>query len=143
MMTFKEKSLWIILLTTLLFFGFYFVIALRVLVTVDPNAKLPGLFIIVTIAFSIVVAVTHTVLVIINKRDRAEAQQDEDEREKLIELKSTQVSSYVLAGGVWFTIISIFFSESLLWTANLLMFFFILSEVFRFAMELFYIRRGI
>lgn len=141
--SYREKSIWVSLLSTLFIFGYYFYSAFSILRTPYANMHmfaLMGLFIGVMVWMIIVQIVLHIILAIVN---RAEAEKDEDERDKLIDLKATKVSYYLLILGVWVTIFSLFVLQSPAWTATILLFISILAELVGFAVQLFYYRRGV
>jgi hypothetical protein len=144
--SYREKSIWVSLLSTLFIFGYYFYSAFAILRTPilhmphDSMFALMGLFIGVMVWMIIVQIVLHIILAIVN---RGEAEKDEDERDKLIELKATSISYYLLVLGVWMTIFSLFVIQSPAWTATILLFTTILAELVGFAVQLFYYRRGV
>lgn len=90
------------------------------------------MFVLVTIIFTVVIA-------ILSPRD---AQAPQDEREKLIALKASSASGYVLASGVVLTIGIIFFGVKDFLVINLLFFVLVASEIFRIVAQIVLTRRG-
>lgn len=139
-MTFQEKSIWVTVVVTVIIFGYYFTQAIIIISNPSiPEVALIGLFIGVTVITIIVQIVLQSVLAIANRKD---AEKGEDERDKLIELKATRISYFILIFGVWTTCISILIISSTIILANLLLFFFIIAELTGFISQLIYYRRG-
>lgn len=140
-MSFREKSAWISLLAYLGIYGFYFANVATALANGNADgshflglfAQSVVLFVLVTIIFTVIIAV-------LAPRD---AQAPQDEREKLIALKASSASSYVLASGVVLIIGMLFFGAGDFLVINLLFFALVLSEVFRIAMQIALTRRGV
>ena len=140
-MSFREKSIWISLLATILVFGYYFANAFSALTSFNiDNRGLIGLFIGVVVLMIIVEVVLNTILAIASRNQAGET---EDERDNLIRLKSTRISYLVLVFGVWAAAMSLLLSASPLAMANIIIFFFILAEIVGFSTQLFYYRKGI
>ncbi|HTT98840.1 MAG TPA: hypothetical protein VMF58_12380 [Rhizomicrobium sp.] len=139
-MPFREKSAWISLLAYLGIYGFYFAKVGAALMRGDTDgtpflglfAQSVVMFVLVTIVFTVVIAV-------LSPRD---AQAPTDEREKLIALKASSASGYVLASGVVLTIGVIFFGVKEFLVINLLFFVLVLSEMFRIVTQIVLYRRG-
>lgn len=151
-MSFKEKSIWISLISTLLIFGDYFlnIISLGSLSAEAAKAaalelSLRSLFliIIVEIIFQGMLAASN----------RKAAELGADERDKLFEYKGNNVGYTVLVIGVFITLGRIVFMEINpelieqsnllelpLLTAHILLFSFIFSEIVRFSTQLYYYR---
>lgn len=142
-MSFKEKSIWISLIITVLIFGFYFVFTFTTIKNISPEeaaGTIAGIFIGVIILTIVMEIFLHSILAI---AFRKEAKQGEDERDKLIELKGSHFSYIILAVGVWITGISLLFGSTPIMTANILLLFFIMAEIVGFAVQLYFYRRGI
>ncbi len=139
--SFQEKSIWISLIVTLLIFGYYFIQSVIVLKNpLSDSSELIGLFIGTIILTVIIQVVLQIILAITNKK---EAVQGKDERDNLIKLKAFRISYFILVIGVWVTGMSMLILASPFIMANVIMFFFILSEVAGFVTQLFYYRRGL
>ncbi len=140
-MSFKEKSIWISLIATIIIFGFYFSKTFPLFRNFDDNnTEMVMLFIGVVILMIIVQIISHIVLAVFNRKD---AEAGEDERDKLVELKATRIAHFVLITGVWLTASCLLITKSPLMLVNIMIFFFILSEVLGFIAQLFYYRKGI
>ena len=141
-MSFKEKSIWISLIVTILIFGFYFVFAFTEMKNNSPEGALgtiAGIFIGVIILIIVMEIILHSVIAIVFRK---EASEKEDERDKIIELKGSRFSYIILAVGVWITGFSLFFVSSPIMMAHILLLFFILAEITGFATQLYFYRRG-
>ena len=140
-LTFHEKSLWASLISTILIFGFYFSQAYMVLS--DPlisENKLGGLLIGVTILIILTQIILQASLAIFDYKD---AGRKSDERERLIDLKAGRIAHYILVLGVWITILSIYFQPSSITLINILLFFFIVSELVGYVIQLHQFRKGV
>ncbi|GAA0854684.1 hypothetical protein [Aliiglaciecola litoralis] len=153
-MSYKEKGAWISLISTLCIFGYYFYnIALLFGAPIEYAKEQAKDLLAQAIILSIVVeAAFHTLLAAANFKD---ADRGGDERDKLFEYRANNIAYTILVIGVIATlgrIIGIEYNpewgdhrSSLqipLLTAHILMFSFILSEIVRFAGQIFYHRRG-
>lgn len=153
-MSFREKSIWISLISTLLIFGGYFLNILSlggVSAEVAQSAAL-GLFLRALVLIIIVEIVFQGMLAISNRK---EAELGADERDKLFEYKANSLGYVILVIGVFVTLGRVvflelnpeFFAQSNtfnipLLTAHILLFSFIFSEVVRFSAQLYYYRSG-
>jgi amino acid transporter len=140
-MSFHEKSIWVTLIITLAVFGFYFTQAAIVFINPElPDEMLIGLFIAVIVFVIILQIILQSIIAIIHRK---EAEKNGDERDKLIELKATQTSYFVLVFGILTTCISILIIRSPLIIANLMLFFFIAAETTGYIKQLYHYRRGV
>ena len=141
-MSFKEKSIWVSLIVTIIIFGFYFVFAFTTIKNNSAEAartSLLGIFIGTIILITVIQIILHIVLAI---TFRNEAVKGEDEREKLIELRATRISYFFLVAGVWISGLSLFFAPSSILIANIILLSFILAEIAGFTSQLYFYRRG-
>jgi hypothetical protein len=153
-MSFREKSIWISLISTVLIFGDYFlnVISLGGLPAEDAKAAALELSLRALILIIIVEVLFQGMLAINNRK---EAGLGADERDKLFEFKGNKFGYTVLVIGVFITlgrIITLELNpefggqssvlEIPLLTAHILLFSFIFSEVVRFSAQLYYYRSG-
>ena len=139
-LSYREKIIWISLISTVLIFGYYFFQAFRVFNNPDiENTTLVSLFIGVVILISIIQVVLIIILSIVNKK---EAEKGGDERDKLIEAKATKISYFILSAGAWTTAFGILITSSAFILINVLIFFLIIAEIVGFSMQLIYHRRG-
>lgn len=139
-LSFKEKTLWISLITTIIIFGYYFLEAIKVFINPDlENISLLSVFIWVVILLSIIQSVIIVILAISNRK---EAEKGSDERDKLIEAKATKISHFILSAGAWVTVFGILLTSSAFLLVNVLILFLIVSEIVGFSLQLIYHRRG-
>jgi hypothetical protein len=151
-MSFKEKSIWISLFSTLLIFGDYFlnVIALGNLSEEAAKTTALELSVRALVLIIIVEIIFQTMLALSNRKA---ARLGADERDKLFEYKGNNFGYTVLVIGVLLTLgrmvsmeITPDFIEQFkvlnipFLTAHILLFSFILSEVVRFSAQLYYYR---
>lgn len=153
-LSFREKSIWISLVSTLTIFGYYFYNILGLSGMSEELAKATALELLVkTIILTVIVEVIFQSMLAATNHKAAEM--GGDERDKLFEFRGNSWGYWVLAVGVIVVIGHVLAQESVLdtkpiferleiplLTAHLLMFTFILSEVARFSGQLFYYRRG-
>ncbi len=145
--SFKEKSLWITLVTISIVFSIYFVFVVdafwEAYTMTDPNfIKLPALipsFIAAIILMVVIIAAFHVALAIAHRK---EALLGDDERDTLIELKSTRISYFILVLGFWLSGLSMLWLPPLA-MANILAFFFFLGEIVGFSSQLYFYRKGV
>ena len=149
-LSFQEKSIAGSLVFTLLLFGYYFSKVFQAFTSdsSEPIMALPFVLIGVVVVLVAIETVYHIAIAL-----RAKSI-DEDERDKLIEMKATRISYFVLAAGAFTAIgqatLSVFFGDSVdarlvhnpIMTANIVLFSFILAEITGFALQLYYYRRG-
>lgn len=152
-MSFKEKSAWISLFSTVLIFGYYFyhVVGLGSLPSSEVKGVIASLALKTLILIIIVESVFHSMLAITNRKA---AEMGADERDKNIELRANNYGYTVLVIGVIFCLGRMIILEfnpeftehsSLqipMLTAHILLFSLILSEVVRFAGQVIFYRRG-
>ncbi len=140
-LSFREKIVWISLISTVLIFGYYFFQAFNVFNNPNiENTSLISLFIGVVILISVIQVILIIILSIANKK---EAEKGGDERDKLIEAKATKISHFILSAGAWTTAFGILFTSSAFVLINVLIFFLIVSEIVGYSLQLIYHRRGV
>ncbi len=143
-LSFREKSIWISLVSTALFYGYYFLRAFNEIFYIKNYS--PGLiflFITITILIIVVQIISHIIVSVFSKTAREEARERDDERDRLIKAKGITNSHYVLSAGVWITCMWMPFLETTFIMANILMLFFVLATVFDYATQLVYYRKGV
>ena len=137
-MSFKEKSIWISLVSTIIIFGYYF---LRIFQMANnekvAHREIAVFFISIIILIVVVEIILHILLAGFH---RPEA---EDERDQLIELRATRNAYYLLVAGVVTANIAFLVLAAPILVAHIILFFFILAESVAFITQLFYYRRGI
>ncbi|MCC2616871.1 hypothetical protein LJ739_11515 [Aestuariibacter halophilus] len=151
--SYKEKSAWISLVSTVLIFGYY-LISLTGLSDLPPEeGKTQALWLLgQTLLLTVIVeAVFHAMLAASNRRD---AELDGDERDQWIALKANQAGYRVLVTVIWVVLgrmVILEFNPQFadenssiyvpMLTVHLLMFGFIFSEVVRFGSQIWQYRR--
>ena len=153
-MAFKEKSIWLSLITTVLIFSYYLI---RLFALLDEPEELAtsaalGLLLKMSMAIIIVEAVLQSLLAASNRKV---ANLGADERDRLFAYKANNLGYAVLVIGVMFTLgqmLILEFNPQLinhdavlsipLLTTHILLFSFILSEIARFSAQLYYYRCG-
>jgi hypothetical protein len=153
-MSFKEKSAWVSLLSTVCIFGYYFYsIIMLIGVPIEVAKEAAMTYLIQAVILSVVVEVIfHSLLAATNRRS---ADIEGDERDKTYEYKANSLGYSVLVVGVVLTLGKIIILEyNPTWAehsrvmqfpmqiAHILMFSFILSEIVRFGGQIYYYRRG-
>lgn len=139
-MSYPEKNNLVSLISTLVIFGFYFFNVYE-LYQADflITPAVIGLWVPVIILTIIVHVVFNIINAIATKQDDTPPA---DERDKLIELKSIRNSHYLFIVGFFTSMVFLMFSTPPLVIFNLLIFAFVVSEVFGYASQLYYYRRG-
>jgi uncharacterized membrane protein len=138
--TFREATIWIHLIATVLAFGTYFTQVGRLFArgAADP-AAISGLFIVAVIVLAVIEALTHTLLYLAARRSDAPPA---DERDRTIALHASRNGYLVLIIGVWIVLGTWWlpWSDPLL-AVNLLLLAFVLAEAVRFGSQLVGYRR--
>ena len=139
-LSYKEKTIWITLISAFLIYGYYFSKAIKAIHDPEVLNVLFILLIWITVIYIIIQIIAHSVIAIIHRK---EAVDGGDERDKLISFKSTRISYAILILGVWVIVGGTFIWSSPLLIANMLIFFFILAEIVGSIFQLIYYRRGV
>lgn len=137
--SFREKSLWISLVSTVLVFGYYLVRALHVRHHPEQTEQLLVTFI-GAIMFLVIVQIVLQSYLAIRSRNEADII---DERDKLIELKSIKVAYVILMIGVWLSVVSLLLHQSAIFMLNVIMFFFICAEIVSYILQLVAYKKGV
>jgi hypothetical protein len=139
-MTFKEKSLWITLAGLCVTFGGYFYSAYSTIwpmpVTKDLMPHHAGLFIGATVLLILILAAGHIVIAWVDRRT------EPDERDRSIELRAGQYSSFVLATGVFLALCTALFTEGNAIMAHVLLGAWVVAQGVEIASQLVLYRRG-
>jgi hypothetical protein len=151
-MSFREKSIWISLISTLLIFGDYFLNIIALGNLPEQVAKTAALELSIR-AFVLIIIVEIIFQTMLAVSNRKAAKLGADERDKLFEYKGNNFGYSVLVVGVLITLgrmVSLEISPEFIeqfkvldipfLTAHILLFSFILSEVVRFSAQLYYYR---
>jgi heme/copper-type cytochrome/quinol oxidase subunit 2 len=137
-MSFREKSAWIILvmlvLATIVFLTHSFPHEL----TPESSGERFHMLIVAIVAFVVIVVVAHIVVAIMSPRD---ARTPKDERERLIELKSTAISSYLYAFLSLASVATIHVGANQFGVAYLVTLSFAVSEIINYGMRVILYRR--
>lgn len=134
--SFKEKSLWLMFVSLIAVFGFYFAAVLPASTTsVMPDQIV---FFVMVVAMLVVVQVVgHTVIAIRDRRMQT------DERDRMIKLKGTRNASYVLATGVFLALCTALFTEGNFIFTHVLLGFWVLAQLVEIGSQLYFYRRGV
>ncbi len=135
-LSFQEKSIWSVLVSLLVVFGFYFYLISVAAMT--PSQGL-GLFIFAVVALVVMLAILHIGIALCNIRS---ATQDGDERDTLIELQAIRISSTVLAVGALLSASMWMTDTTPLNMANAILLSLVVSEIVQCVVQLVYYRRG-
>lgn len=134
-LSFREKSLWLMLVTLVVSFGFYFVTVLPPRATVVlPHQVI--LFVIAVVMLVVMQIVGHIFIAIVDRRA------DTDERDRLIELKGTRNASYVLATGVFVALCAAMVTDGNFVFTHLLLASWVLAQMVEIGSQLFLHQRG-
>lgn len=134
-LTFEEKSLWVLFLGLLGVYGYYFSMVLPT----DALNVMPQHKVLFAMAVAYLVAsqvVGHILIAIVDPRDET------DERDRLIELKGTRVGSWVLAAGVFITLVVAVQTEGNFLFTHVLLGSWVLSQLVEIGSQLYLYRRG-
>jgi hypothetical protein len=136
-MSFRENTAWISLVAMLGLMAWYFWPFLH------PGQLGGGLaFFRLAIAAIVIVIISTVVRIAVAPFTPGEAKAPPDEREKMIETKGRRFSYAVLAWAVRLVCLFGFFDPTLVFNANTLLFFLMISEVFGFGYQIVQFRRG-
>jgi heme/copper-type cytochrome/quinol oxidase subunit 2 len=137
-MSFREKSAWIILVTLVLVTVAYLLHIFPHTLTPESSGARFHMLAVSIIAFVVIVVIAHVVVAIMSPRD---AKTPTDERERLIELRSTAISSYVYAFLSLASIATIHAGANQFGVAYLVTLSFALAEIVNYAMRVILYRR--
>jgi len=153
-MSFKEKSIWISLVSTVLIFGDYFINVLSLSGLPAETAKTTALELSLRALF-LIILIEVIFQGMLATSNRKAAKLGADERDKLFEYKGNNFGYTVLVIGVFITLGRIVILELNpeligqssvleipLLTAHILLFSFIFSEIVRFSTQLYFYRCG-
>jgi amino acid transporter len=134
-LSFREKSLWLMLVALTAAFGFYF---LTVLPPGAADVRPPEVIIfIVALVFLVILQIVgHILIAIVDRRT------DTDERDRLIELKGTRNASYVLATGVFLALCAALMTDGNFVFTHVLLAFWVLAQLVEIGSQLVLHRRG-
>jgi hypothetical protein len=134
-LSFRERSLWLMLLSLLAVFGYYFATVLpSSAVNIGPEHAAP--FALAVVVLVIMQVVGHAVIAWVDRRT------GEDERDRLIELTGTRNAAYVLATGVFGALCAAILTTGNFVFAHVLLGAWVLAQVVEIASQLLLQRRG-
>lgn len=133
-MTFQEKSLWVMLVGSLVGFGVYF----SAVLPGHGASVLPQDVVLFAVAVAMLVAISvagHVIIAVLDQRT------DADERDRSIELAGTRNASYVLATGVFTSLcVALLIPGNFAFT-HVLLAFWVLAQLVQIASQLVRYRR--
>ncbi len=134
-LSFQEKSLWLMLVSLLATFAFYFSSVLPA-TTVDVRPHQVVLFTLAVAALVILQIVGHIAIAVADRRTET------DERDREIGLKGTRNAAYVLATGVFIALCAALLTDGNFIFTHLLLGFWGLSQVVEITSQLVMYRKG-
>jgi Na+/melibiose symporter-like transporter len=135
-LSFQEKSLWLMFVSLVAAFVFYFVTVLRT-DAVDVMPQQVVLFVLAVVILVITQIIGHIVIAVVDRRTQT------DERDRLIRLKGTRNASYVLATGVFLALSAALLTEGNFVFSHLLLGCWVLAQLVEIGSQLFLYRRGV
>jgi hypothetical protein len=134
--SFQEKSLWLMLVSLVGVFGFYFVTVLPAqAANVQPQQI--ALFVLAVVMLVVMQVAGHVVIAIVDRRSAT------DERDRLIALKGTRNGSFVLATGVFLALCAALVTDGNFVFVHLLLGFWVLAQLVEIGSQLYLYRRGV
>lgn len=134
-LSFREKSLWLMLISLVGVFGFYFA---RALPPEAPNVmpEQVAVFALAVVTLVVIQIVGHAAIAVVDRRP------DSDERDRLIELKGARNSGFVLATGVFLALCAALVTKGNFVFMHVLLAFWVLAELVQIGSQLAMYRRG-
>lgn len=137
-MSFREKSAWIFLISISLVLGFFFLHVPWTLTPPSMPGLVRGLFYCI-IALVVIEIVGHIIIAALAPEDARSAK---DERERLIDLKATRTAYIVYVIGSLLAISTIHHGANKIFITYAVFLAFVIGEVVKHALRIFYHRRG-
>jgi hypothetical protein len=134
-LSFQEKSLWLMFVSLVGVFGFYFVTVLPT----DGANVMPHQMVLFTVAVVVLVILQvagHIIIAIVDRNTET------DERDRLIGLKGTRNAAYVLATGVFLALCAAMVTDGNFVFTHLLLGFWVLAQLVEIGSQLFLYKRG-
>jgi hypothetical protein len=134
-LSFQEKSLWLMFVSLVGVFGYYFVTVLPA----NGSDVMPSQMVLFTVAVVMLVIMQvagHIVIAIMDRNTQT------DERDRLIALKGTRNAAYVLATGVFLALCAAMVTDGNFLFTHLLLGFWVLAQLVEIGSQLFLYRRG-
>lgn len=135
-LSFQEKSLWLMFVSLIGAFGFYFKTVLPAhAADVQPHQVM--LFVLAVALLVFLSIAGHILITIVDRRS------EKDERDRSIGLKGTRNGSFVLATGVFLALcVAVFTNGNFVFT-HVLLGFWVLAQLVEIASQLHLYRRGV
>ena len=133
--SFQEKSLWLMFVSLVVGFGFYFAMVLPA-GAADVLPQQVVLFILAVVMLVVMQVVGHIVIAIIDRRTTT------DERDRLIALKGTRNAGYVLATGVFLALCAALVTDGNFVFTHVLLASWVLAQLVEIGSQLVLYRRG-
>ena len=134
-LSFQEKSLWLMFVSLVAVFGFYFATVLPT-DAVDVMPRQVALFVFAVVILVSMQVVGHIVIAIVDRRTQT------DERDRLIQLKGTRNGGHVLAVGVFLALCLPLISEGNFLFTHVLLGSWVLAQLVEIGSQLLMYRRG-
>lgn len=135
-LSFQEKSLWLLLVSLVGTFSFYFLSVLPMdVVNVLPQQVV--LFVLAVVLLVLTQIAGHVVIAVIDQRAET------DERDRLIKLKGTRNAAYVLAMGVFTALCAAVVTEGNFVFTHVLLGFWVAAQLVEIGSQLVLYRRGV
>jgi hypothetical protein len=139
-MPFREKSAWIALVSTTLFYGAYFLTVMPPLIgPQEGGSHMLGAFLGALFVLVILQIVLHVAAAALAPKD---AQAPRDEREQMIELRAMRVAFYVAQTGAFCALAALLWRNEVALLANLVLLSMVVAEIARAGVTVFGFRRA-
>ena len=138
-MSFREKSAWISFVLVFVASTVYFAHAVAVMVTHAGFGRLAYLFFALVVGLVLLEVVLHIVIAV---RAPSEAKSPKDERERLIDMKATQIAFPVLLVGALSANLPMHLGGGRWEMSQLILFAVAAAELVKFGAQIVYHRRG-
>ncbi len=135
-LSFQEKSLWLMFVSLVVAFGFYFATVLPTAMT-EVVPQQVSLFVLAVVLLVLMQIVGYIVNAIVDQRTET------DERDRLIGLKGARNGSYVLATGVFLALCAALVTEGNFVFMHVLLGFWVLAQLVEIGSQLYLYRRGV
>lgn len=138
-MSFQEKSLWLMFVSLVGGFCFYFYFAFTTVLPTDAAVNVMphqvGFFVAAIVLLVIMAVAGNIVIAIMDRRTET------DERDRLIGLKGTRNAAYVLATGAFLALCAALVTEGNFIFTHVLLGFWVLAQLVEIGSQLFLYRR--
>jgi len=139
-MSFREKSTWVLLVATLVVYGWYFATTLGEALGAGTPASVDNVRLFGAVVVMVVLSiVAHIVIAILSPKD-ADAS---DERDRLIELRGDQRGGILTTIALFSTLGLVMTGASVFWIAHMALAGLVVSEIVKAVFKLIDYRRGV